>query len=81
MDRGTWWATAQRVAKSQDTAERLHFHFHFQIDKRMIKREDIKRRSITVKHTHHKLLEKREGSSFPIHRMLKSPKKAKNVCD
>ena len=81
VERGTWWATAQRVTKSQDTTERLHFHFHFQIDKRTIKREDIKRRSLTVKHIHHKPLEKREGSSFPIHGMRKSPKKAKNVCD
>ena len=29
MDRGAWWATVHRVAKSQDMTERLTFHFLF----------------------------------------------------
>jgi len=28
MDGGAWWAAVHGVAKSQDTTERLHFHFH-----------------------------------------------------
>ena len=29
MDRGAWRATVHGVSKSQDTTERLHFHFQF----------------------------------------------------
>ena len=28
-DGGAWWAAVHGVAKSPDTTERLHFHFHF----------------------------------------------------
>ena len=27
MDGGAWWAAVYGVVKSQDTTERLHFHF------------------------------------------------------
>lgn len=49
-------------------------------DKRTIKREGIKRRKIFVRQTCQQSLEKREGSSFPVCWMMKSPKKAKNFC-
>ena len=50
------------------------------LDKRTIKREGIKRRKIFVKQTCQQSPEKREGSSFPVCWMMKSPKKAKNFC-
>ena len=30
MDGGAWWTTVLSVTKCQDTAERLHFHFHLE---------------------------------------------------
>lgn len=50
------------------------------LDNRTIKREGIKRRKIFVNQTCQQSLEKREGSSFPVCWMMKSPKKAKNFC-
>lgn len=49
------------------------------LDKRTIKRERMKRKKITVTQTCQKFLEKREGNSLPVHRMMKSPKAAKRL--